>query len=136
VGIVIALQVAKYNQRADKRDEERSEREREEAEAANRASLLLWATGSEPTLDHRRCAFRIQNNGKVIAHDVHVWLRGKDGNDVSTSPQPNFDLAPDQADDTHAVPVPLDVDLNDLRFTVSWNDSAGPHTWPTPFPPY
>jgi hypothetical protein len=69
------------------------------------------------------------------ASGVRVWLRDAGGNDVSITPQPTFDLAPDQADATRGVPVPLDLELGDLRFTVAWNDGEGPHTWVTHFPP-
>ncbi len=55
---------------------------------------------------------------------------------MSISPQPTYTLAPEEADDTRGVPIPLELDLDDLRFTVAWNDGEDPHTWPTPFPPY
>jgi hypothetical protein len=135
ISVVIAGLSAKFTYDAGQRDEERLKRERDEADAASRARIQLWATGSQATPDQRRCAYRIANVGKVTASGVRVWLRDANGNDVSITPQPTFDLAPDQADTTRGIPVPPDLDLNDLRFTVAWNDGEGPHTWVTPLPP-
>jgi len=117
--------------RAEQRDVERIGRERQQAEAENRASLMLWATGSYTNPNEARVAYRIQNSGKVIAHNVRVWLRDADGNNVTLTPQPSFDLAPDQADSSRGVPVPLNLELDKLRFTVAWDDAEGPHEWET-----
>jgi hypothetical protein len=142
LALLIALRAEKRAGRAeqraeaaDMRDEIRFERERQQTETENRARIQLWATGSQAEIDHRRCAFRIANVGKVTAHGVRVWLRDADGNDASTTPQPTFDLAPDQADTTRGIPVALDLELGELWFTVAWADGAGAHTWPSHMSP-
>jgi hypothetical protein len=135
VSTVLALRADRRSGRSERREEERLERERLEAEAADRARLQLWPTGSTSTLDYRRFAFTMRNHGKATAHDIRVWLADKGGQDVSVSQQPSFTLAPDEAADNHAVPVPPDLDPQDLRFFYSWFDGGGYHAWPSNIPP-
>lgn len=131
----LALRADRRSRRSERRDEERSERERLEAEAADRARLQIWPKGSTATADHRRFGFTIINHGKATAHDIQVWLADKDANDVSIARQPAFALAPDQSDDTHGVPVPLDYEPSDLRFFYCWFDGNGYNARPTYLPP-
>jgi hypothetical protein len=131
----LALRADRRSGRTELREEERLERERLEAEAADRARLQLWPKGSTSTVDYRRFGFTIINHGKASAFDIRVWLADKDGKDVSISQQPFFALAPDEADDTHGIPAPLDLDPQDLRFFYCWKDGGGYHARPTNMPP-
>jgi len=135
VSTVLALRADSRSGRNERREEERLERERLEAEAADRARLQLWPKGSSSTVDHRRFGFTIINHGKATAHDIRVWLADQDGKDVSISQQPFFALAPDESDDTHGIPVPLDLDPLDLHFVYCWKDGGGYHAWPSNMPP-
>jgi heme exporter protein D len=135
VSTVLALRADRRSGRNERREEERLERERLEAEAADRARLQLWPEGSSTTIDHRRFGFTMRNHGKATAHKICVWLADKDGQDVSVTPQPTFTLAPDEAADNHGVPVPLDLDPLDLRFVYCWFDGGGYHARPTHIPP-
>jgi hypothetical protein len=135
VSIYFAWRNEQRAERAELRDEERVERERQEADAANRARLSIWANGSGSTGDHRRFAFIIRNHGKVTAHDVHVWVYDEDGNDRSIIPQPAFDVKPDESVDNHAVVAPLDVQPEDVRFAYRWFDGAGHHKALSHIPP-
>jgi hypothetical protein len=125
----------KRSERSEGREEERLERERLEADVADRARLVIWPKGSSATSDHRRFGFTIRNHGKATAHDVYVYLAGEDSQDASTPPQPKFTLAPDASDDTHGVPVPLHYTPDDLRFWVTWFDGGGFHRRPMWMPP-
>jgi hypothetical protein len=131
----LALRADSRSGRTERREEERLERERLEAEAADRARLQLWPKGSTSTVDHRRFAFAIINHGKATAYDIRVWLADKDGKDVSVSRQPAFALAPDESDDKHGVPVPLDFEPLNLRFWYCWIDGGGYHARPASMPP-
>jgi hypothetical protein len=135
ISTALALRADRRSERTERREEERLERERLEAEAADRARLHLWPKGSTSTVDYRRFGFTIRNHGKASAHDIRVWLADKDGRDVSVSPQPTFTLAPDESDDKHGVPVPLDLEPLELRFFYCWFDGGGYHAWPSNIPP-
>jgi len=43
--------------------------------------------------------------------------------------------APDESADQYGVPVPLDLDPQDLRFFYCWFDGGGYHARPTSMPP-
>jgi hypothetical protein len=135
VSIYFAYRGEQRAGRAERRDEERVEREREEADAANRARLAIWPNGSSSTVDDRRFAYVIRNHGKVTAHNVHVWLYNEDGQDVSIKPQAGFAVKPDESVDNQGVTVPLDVEPLDVRFGIRWEDGAGHHKRVTHIPP-
>ena len=82
-----------------------------------------------------RADSRSGRNEHATAHDVRVWLADQDGKDVSVSPQPFFALAPDESDDAHGIPVPLDLDPLELHFVYCWKDGGGYHAWPSNMPP-
>ena len=127
----------KRGERDEFRDEERIKREREEADAANRAQLAIWPNpnSSGASVDDQRFGYVIRNHGKATAFDVHVWLYDKDFQDRSIKPQDGFDLAPDESVDNRGVTVPLDVEPLDVRFGVRWFDGAGFHRRTTNMPP-
>jgi hypothetical protein len=130
-----AKRAEKRSDRWEHRDEERFERERREADEANRARLVIWPNGSSSTMDDRRFGYIIRNHGKVTAHDVHVWLYDVYGQEVSIKPQTGFALAPDESADQYGVTAPLDVQPEDVRLGIRWDDAAGHHKRVTHIPP-
>jgi hypothetical protein len=102
---------------------------------ANRARPVIWPNGSSSTVDDRRFGYIIRNQGKVTAHNVHVWLYDENGHDVSIKPQTGFALAPDESVDKYGVTVPPDVQPLDVRFGIRWEDGAGHHKVVTHIPP-
>jgi hypothetical protein len=135
VSLGIALRADRRAGRAERRDEERIEREREQADAAKRAQLAIWATGSGSDGTNRRFAFRVINHGNVPAHNVHVWLYDEDGQDVSVLPQGGFTVKPEEAVEKQGVSAPLSVEPLDVRFGIRWEDGAGHHKLMTHIPP-
>lgn len=111
--------------RAERRDEERIERERQRAAAAGTARLVIRPTRlTMASADSHRFGYAITNHGEAIARDIRVWLIDENGQDVSIEAEAPFALAPAEETFRYGVTVPRDVNAEDVRFAVSWRDDA------------
>jgi hypothetical protein len=122
---------------AEARDQERLERERQDAAAAGRARLAVRPMRSEPPADadQRVVPYSIRNYGEATAYWVRVWLADEDETDMSIQAPTPFTLEPGEQDDRHPVIMPLGIESKRLHFVVKYEDSSGHYTQPTNQPP-
>src|SRR5262249_49690001 len=112
-------------ERAEHRSEERLRREREKAEAAYHALLVIKARGAHRGNEVDHFGFTIRNDGPVPADDIDVWLVDEDGNDVTRMHPYAFALKPDEEQENWSLVMRIGPEPEKLRFALKWNDRVG-----------
>jgi hypothetical protein len=111
--------------RAEGRDEERIGREREQAESADHALLVIEPFGATRETDQDNFGLKLRNDGPVPAHKVAVWLVDDDENDVTLKHPDGLALKREEEVRDYGLVMPLGSKPGKLRFALSWDDRGG-----------
>ena len=117
--------------RAERRDEERLDRERRDASDRSLARITVDATGSSgaPGVPGAIYYFAVRNVGNAVAQEVRLWLRDHVDRDVSTMVGgPDVTLVPhDPPTQLDGVKVRTATPRDELFVWIAWTDDAGTH---------